>query len=62
MYQRSKEVRSVTLRVVFVGVFAQTEGGGGCNHLIIRVLHNTITIKTVLLRRTQVNGKQGLGH
>ena len=60
MYQRSKEVRSVTLRVVLAGVFAQT--GGGCNHLIIRVLHNTITIKTVLLRRTQVNGKQGLGH
>ena len=60
MYQRSKEVRSVTLRVVLVGVFAQT--GGGYNHLIIRVLHNTVTIKIVLLRRTQVNGKQGLGH
>ena len=60
MYQRSKEVRSVTLRVVLVGVFAQM--GGGYNHLIIRVLHNTIAIKTVLLRRTQVNGKQGLGH
>ena len=59
MYQRSKEVRSVTLRVVLSGVFAQT---GGYNHLIIRVLHNTITIKIVLLRRTQVNGKQGLGH
>ena len=59
MYQRSKEVRSVTLRVVRAGIFAQT---GGYNHLIIRVLHNTITIKTVLLRRTQVNGKQGLGH
>ena len=61
MYQRSKEVRSVTLRVVLSGVFAQA-GGGGYNHLIIRVLHNTITIKIVLLRRTQVNGKQGLGH
>ena len=61
MYQRSKEVRSVTLRVVLSGVFAQTRGGGH-NHLIIRVLHNTITIKIVLLRRTQVNGKQGLGH
>ena len=60
MYQRSKEVRSVTLRVVLSGVFAQT--GGGHNRLIIRVLHNTITIKIVLLRRTQVNGKQGLGH
>ena len=60
MYQRSKEVRSVTLRVVLSGVFAQA--WGGYNHLIIRVLHNTITIKIVLLRRTQVNGKQGLGH